>query len=82
MAEITKAAPRDAAPKVADPIAASIDIGTQELIARAQKLNIDTVFDRAAAMKPCNIGIQGICCKKLRHGPLPLATSQGRHRRR
>ena len=46
MAEIKKAAAKDAAPKVADPIAASIDKGTQELILRAQKLNIDTVFDR------------------------------------
>ncbi len=60
--------------KLADPIASSIDPGTQEMIARAQQLGIDTVFDRAAAMKPCNIGIQGICCKNCAMGPcrLPL----------
>jgi anaerobic carbon-monoxide dehydrogenase catalytic subunit len=62
------------APKLADPIAASIDVGTQELIVRAQKMGIDTVFDRAAQMKPCAIGNQGICCKNCAMGPcrLPL----------
>jgi len=61
-------------PKLADPVASSIDVGTQEMIARAQKLGIDTVFDRAAQMKPCNIGLQGICCKNCAMGPcrLPL----------
>lgn len=60
--------------KIADPVAASIDIGTQEMIKRAQDLGIDTVFDRAAAMKPCNIGSEGICCKNCAMGPcrLPL----------
>ena len=33
--------------KLADPIASSIDVATQEMIARAQELGIDTVFDRA-----------------------------------
>ena len=44
------------------------------MIARAQQLGIDTVFDRAVQMKPCNIGIQGICCKNCAMGPcrLPL----------
>ena len=62
------------APKLADPVASSIDVGTQEMIARAQKMGIDTVFDRAAQMKPCNIGLQGICCKNCAMGPcrLPL----------
>ncbi|OGP63706.1 MAG: carbon-monoxide dehydrogenase catalytic subunit [Deltaproteobacteria bacterium RBG_13_49_15] len=60
--------------KVADPIEASIDAATQQMIKRAQALGIDTVFDRAAAMKPCNIGTQGICCKNCAMGPcrLPL----------
>ena len=62
------------APKLADPIGASIDPATQEMIKRAQELNIETVFDRAAQMKPCNIGIQGTCCKNCAMGPcrLPL----------
>jgi carbon-monoxide dehydrogenase catalytic subunit len=38
--------------KVADPVAASIDVATQEMIKRAQDLGIDTVFDRAVTMKP------------------------------
>ncbi|MBW1609406.1 MAG: carbon monoxide dehydrogenase, partial [Deltaproteobacteria bacterium] len=60
--------------KMADPIAASIDPATQEMIARAQELGIDTVFDRAVTMKPCNIGMQGTCCKNCSMGPcrLPL----------
>jgi carbon-monoxide dehydrogenase catalytic subunit len=58
--------------KVADPIASSIDPATQEMIARAQELGIDTVFDRAVTMKPCNIGMQGTCCKICSMGPCRL----------
>jgi anaerobic carbon-monoxide dehydrogenase catalytic subunit len=63
--------------KTADPVAASIDIATQEMIRRAQSLGIETVFDRAESMKPCNIGIQGTCCKNCAMGPcrLPLGKS-------
>jgi carbon-monoxide dehydrogenase catalytic subunit len=63
--------------KLADPIAASIDTATQEMIKVAQNLGIDTVFDRAETMKPCAIGIQGICCKNCSMGPcrLPLPKS-------
>lgn len=62
------------AKKVADPVAASIDAATQEMIRRAQQLNIETAFDRAVTMKPCNIGNQGTCCKNCGMGPcrLPL----------
>ena len=77
MAEIKKAAAKAAGPKLADPIASSIDVGTQEMILRAQKLGIDTVFDRAAQMKPCNIGIQGICCKNCAMGPCRLPLPKG-----
>jgi carbon-monoxide dehydrogenase catalytic subunit len=63
--------------KLADPIGASIDPATQELIARAQKLGIDTVFDRAVQMKPCNIGIQGTCCKNCAMGPCRLPLPKG-----
>ncbi len=58
--------------KVADPIAASIDPATQEMIVRAQQLNIDTIFDRAVTMRPCNIGNQGTCCKICAMGPCRL----------
>ncbi len=65
------------AAKLADPVAASIDIATQEMIVRAQKLGIETVFDRAEAMKPCNIGIQGICCKNCSMGPCRVPLPKG-----
>ncbi|MFH1103051.1 MAG: anaerobic carbon-monoxide dehydrogenase catalytic subunit [Pseudomonadota bacterium] len=68
MAEETK----EKVKKLADPIESSIDAATQQMIKRAQDLGIDTVFDRAAAMKPCNIGIQGICCKNCAMGPCRL----------
>ena len=76
MAEITKAKVARA-PKLADPVAASMDKATQVMIQRAQDLGVETVFDRAVQMKPCNIGIQGICCKNCAMGPcrLPLPKS-------
>ncbi len=73
MAEVTK----DKGAKLADPVGASIDLATQEMIARAQQLGIDTVFDRAAQMKPCAIGIQGICCKNCAMGPCRLPLPKG-----
>ena len=78
MAEIKKpVAKKAAAPKTADPVAATIDPASQMLIARAQQLGIDTVFDRAVQMKPCNIGIQGICCKNCSMGPCRLPLPKG-----
>jgi len=73
MAEATKT-PVAKAPKLADPMEASMEVSTQEMIRRAQKLEIETVFDRAVTMKPCAIGLQGICCKNCAMGPcrLPL----------
>jgi carbon-monoxide dehydrogenase catalytic subunit len=74
------------AKKVADPVAASIDVATQEMIKRAQDLGIDTVFDRATTMKPCNIGMQGTCCKNCAMGPcrlpLPRAGIEGADERK
>ncbi|MDZ7831034.1 MAG: anaerobic carbon-monoxide dehydrogenase catalytic subunit [Desulfobacterales bacterium] len=63
--------------KVADPMQATIDPASQQMIARAQELGIDTCFDRVESMKPCNIGLQGICCKNCAMGPcrLPLPKS-------
>jgi len=73
MAEATKA-PAAKTPKLADPMESSIDVATQKMIERSQRLQIDTVFDRAVTMKPCAIGLQGICCKNCAMGPcrLPL----------
>ena len=64
-------------PKLADPIAASYEVSTQEMIARAQELGVETIFDRAVNMKPCNIGMQGICCKNCSMGPCRLPLPKG-----
>jgi len=71
------AAKAEKAPKLADPIKASIDPATQQMIARAQQLGIETVFDRAEAMKPCAIGETGICCKNCAMGPCRLPLPKG-----
>ena len=63
--------------KLADPIKASIDEATQEMIIRAQELGIETIFDRAENMKPCNIGTQGTCCKNCGMGPCRLPLPKG-----
>ena len=65
------------APKLADPVKATIDIASQEMIARAQELGVETIFDRAENMKPCNIGMQGICCKNCAMGPCRLPLPKG-----
>jgi carbon-monoxide dehydrogenase catalytic subunit len=77
MAEAIKAKKAAKAPKLADPIGASIDPATQEMIKRAQDLGIDTVFDRAQQMKPCNIGLAGICCKNCAMGPCRVPLPKG-----
>jgi anaerobic carbon-monoxide dehydrogenase catalytic subunit len=63
--------------KLADPVKASMDEASQQMIARAQKMGIDTIFDRAEAMKPCNIGNQGTCCKNCAMGPCRLPLTKG-----
>ena len=63
--------------KVVDPVAASIDVASQEMIVRAQELGIETIFDRALSMKPCNIGVQGTCCKNCSMGPCRLPLPKG-----
>ncbi len=77
MAVETKAKEEKKTKKVADPQEATIDKATQEMIVRAQALGVETVFDRAVTMKPCNIGTQGTCCKNCGMGPcrLPLPKS-------
>lgn len=76
MAEETKVSAVKA-PQLADPMEASIEVSTQEMIRRAHKLQIETVFDRAVTMKPCAIGMQGICCKNCAMGPCRLPLPKG-----
>ena len=63
--------------KLADPVAATIDIASRQMIERAHELGIETAFDRAVTMKPCNIGTQGICCKNCGMGPCRLPLPKG-----
>jgi len=63
--------------KMADALTASICPATQEMIERAQQLEIETVFDRAVTMKPCAIGLQGTCCKNCAMGPCRLPLPKG-----
>ncbi|MBW2349046.1 MAG: anaerobic carbon-monoxide dehydrogenase catalytic subunit [Deltaproteobacteria bacterium] len=55
----------------------ALDVASQEMIARSREMEIETIFDRAQTMKPCNIGVQGTCCKNCAQGPcrLPLPKS-------
>ncbi|MBW1708394.1 MAG: carbon monoxide dehydrogenase, partial [Deltaproteobacteria bacterium] len=52
----------------------SVDTASIKMIKKAQAEGIETIFDRAKTMKPCNIGVEGICCKNCSQGPcrLPL----------
>jgi len=65
------------APKLADPVASSIDVASQEMIARSHELGVETIFDRALTMKPCAIGVQGTCCKNCSMGPCRLPLPKG-----
>jgi carbon-monoxide dehydrogenase catalytic subunit len=65
------------AKKMADPVAATIDPASQQMIQRAQDLGVETAFDRAVTLKPCNIGTQGICCKNCGMGPCRLPLPKG-----
>lgn len=60
--------------KTVNPKEASVDPATQQVLAKAQQEGVETIFDRANVMKPCNIGEQGTCCKMCSQGPcrLPL----------
>lgn len=50
----------------------SSDPAAQEMLIRAEELNIGTAFTRADDMVPCNIGGAGMCCKQCGMGPCRL----------
>ncbi len=55
----------------------SVDSATITMLEKARKDNVETIFDRAESMKPCNIGLQGICCKNCSQGPCRLPMPKG-----
>ena len=50
----------------------SIDPTAIEALELAEELGIETAFSRAAKMKPCPIGSDGLCCKHCAMGPCRL----------
>jgi anaerobic carbon-monoxide dehydrogenase catalytic subunit len=55
----------------------ALDLASQEMIVRSRELEVETIFDRAHSMKPCNIGAQGTCCKNCAQGPCRLPLPKG-----
>ena len=48
----------------------STDSAVQEMIAKAESMNVDTVWDRYEAMQPqCGFGDTGLCCRNCLQGP-------------
>ncbi|MBU0513493.1 MAG: anaerobic carbon-monoxide dehydrogenase catalytic subunit [Proteobacteria bacterium] len=75
MADDDKVTPEvKAKKKEVKPSEQTIDFATMEMLEKAKRDNVETIFDRAQTMKPCNIGEQGTCCKNCSQGPcrLPL----------
>ncbi|MBW2167822.1 MAG: carbon monoxide dehydrogenase, partial [Deltaproteobacteria bacterium] len=50
----------------------ALDVASQQMIVRSREMEIETIFDRAQTMRPCNIGAQGTCCKNCSQGPCTL----------
>ena len=50
----------------------SIDPAAQEMLIKADELNLSTAFSRAEEMAPCPIGSKGQCCKVCFMGPCRL----------
>jgi len=65
---------KDERPKPED---LALDLASQEMIVRSREMEIETIFDRAESMKPCNIGAQGTCCKNCAQGPCRLPLPKG-----
>ncbi|MCD6297812.1 MAG: anaerobic carbon-monoxide dehydrogenase catalytic subunit [Deltaproteobacteria bacterium] len=55
----------------------ALDVASQQMIVRSREMEVETIFDRAQSMKPCNIGVQGTCCKNCSQGPCRLPLPKG-----
>ena len=56
----------------------SVDKATQEAYEKARADGVETVFDRAARIKPCPIGAGGACCKNCGMGPCRVPAPKNR----
>ena len=68
---------------MADGKVKSVDRASVEMIDKATRENISTVFSRADSMRPCPIGVEESCCKVCSMGPCRLPRSKkGEERQR
>lgn len=63
---------------MANPKIKSIDSATNQMIEKAASDGANTVFDRAEAMKPCPIGVEGSCCSICAMGPCRVMLPKGK----
>jgi carbon-monoxide dehydrogenase catalytic subunit len=56
----------------------SVDKATLEAYEKAKSDGVETVFDRAARIKPCPIGAGGACCKNCGMGPCRVPAPKNR----
>jgi carbon-monoxide dehydrogenase catalytic subunit len=56
----------------------SIDEASLEMIDKAARDGVNTAFDRAEAMRPCPIGVDGSCCKNCGMGPCRVPPPKGK----
>lgn len=63
---------------MADAKTKSIDSSTNQMIEKAASDGVRTVFDRAGAMKPCPIGVEGSCCSICAMGPCRVMLPRGK----
>lgn len=56
----------------------SIDQASNDLMEKAAKDGVNTIFDRADTMKPCPIGAVGSCCKNCGMGPCRVPLPKGK----
>ena len=59
-----------------DPRTISVDPASQQMIAKARREGVETIFDRAETMKACPIGVAGTCCKNCSQGPCRLTITE------
>ena len=75
--DVKKKAVASKAKAVPKPAELTRDTASALMIERSRELEIETIFDRAQTMKPCNIGVQGTCCKNCSQGPCRLPLPKG-----
>ena len=63
---------------MADENMKSIDPATNEMIEKAERDNVSTVFYRAEESKPCPIGAVGACCRNCSMGPCRVPLARGK----